>query len=206
MKLSIEALAIMGRVLFVLLGLTDFAAATPRSLVEMTGFSFYLGCNPSTPTCWVTMTPGPFYNILNIGVNPKPLIIRDDLAEMNIITGGFTPQASGVYKVQMLMEGVSGSVVGGHFVPSSVMQTLMSCGWSTTPETFPDYAIVMIEQQGAGFFNNSHMTPLIMPLVGGVTYFMTCWASSNWVFNNLTVQRVGFSPIPVVDFIINRID
>lgn len=184
------------------------AIAAPRSIVEMTGFSFYLGCDPATPACWVNFTPGVFYNALNVGANTKPVVVRDDLAEMNIVTGGFTPQASGVYETRMLMEGMSCTWSASHTMPcvSSQPQTLLSCGWSTTPATFPPYSIVMIEQQGANMFSNSHMTPLIVTLVGGTTYFMTCWASSPWIFNNLTVQPGSVTPLPIVDFIIQRID
>ena len=211
------------RAAFILLSLTGIANAAPRSLVEMTGFSYYLGCNPSIPSCWATMPSPAFYNILNIGTNTKPVVIRDDLAEMNIVTGGFTPQASGIYEARLLMEGAAGTVGGpapGYaFDPRP--QTLLVCGWHTyadpatgTPITqqsmtyaMPPNSIVMIEQQHSGFWSNSHMTPLIMPLTGGVTYYMTCWASAPWLFNNLTTQSGGvWTPIPVVDFIINRID
>jgi hypothetical protein len=169
-------------------------ATPPTTLIELSGFSYYLGCT-DVIGCWVGFSPGTFYNVLNVQTNAKPIVVLDQLSEMNITTGGFTPRVSGVYETRMLMEGFS-----------STAQTLVSCGWGTTLSVQPPYAIVMIETQSASQFNNSHMTPLIVNLAGGTTYFMICWANNVFSFNNLTSQAVGgITPIPVIDFIIRRI-
>lgn len=169
-------------------------AQASNTLIELTGFSYYLGCN-NLISCWVGFNANVFTNILNTQTNTKPVVVTDRLSELNITTGGFTPQNSGVYETRMLMEGTS-----------VTNQTLLSCGWSTSSSGVqPPLAIVQIETQGSNQYNNSHMTPFIVSLVGGTTYYMICWANNTWNFNNLTVQNVPISPAAIIDFIIRRV-
>lgn len=162
------------------------------TLIELRGFSYYLGCN-NLIACYVQITAGTFTNILNTGSNTKPVVVVDRLSELNITTGAFTPVSSGVYEVRALMEGTS----------ASAGQTLMSCGLATTSGVQPTYALVFIETQGAGLFNNSHMMPLIQSLTGSTSYFLNCWPNNNFLFNNLEVSAT--SAATIIDFTIRRV-